>query len=165
MEHKTFWKQGKKAKVKKPKKEPFYPKMKTVHENRSKAVRLLGVVSVVSPEEAYARCYTCLSLVNIKLMDCGHYIKRGNKSVTFNMKFNLRPQCKFCNDHGKGEQEKYRAHLIEEMGSGPVAEFELFAKKNKNVVTKIHGYALRIINEESKAIINRITKEKGIQKW
>jgi hypothetical protein len=141
-----------------------YPTLKTADSNFSKSRRLECVVAVEDPDHAYARCYTCGALMNIKYMDNGHYIKRGNKSVRFN-RMNTFPQGTCCNKYGKGEQEKFRAHLIEDFGSEKVAELELFAKRNKYKCTKIHGYALHLINEESKAIINKICKEKGINKW
>jgi hypothetical protein len=139
--------------------------LKQADSNYSKSIRLTYVVAVEDPEHAYARCYTCGNLVNIKDLHNGHYIKRGNKSVRFNRKFNSRPQCPGCNDHGKGEQEKYRTNLVNEFGSEAVAEFELMANRNRFKVKSIHPYALYLINKESLEIINRICKEKNISKW
>jgi hypothetical protein len=156
-------KKGKKKKTKKPKKETAT--LKTTDSNYSKSVRLQYVVVVEDPDHAYARCYTCLGLFNIKDLDNGHYIKRGNKSVRFNRKFNSRPQCTSCNKHGKGEQEKYRTNLVNEFGSKAVAEFELLAKRNRFKVKTMNPYVLYLINEESKMLIKKYCKEKGINPW
>ena len=149
---------GRKAKKKK---DTFYPSLKRTDSNFSKSIRLSYIEIVRSPEDVYCRCYTCGKLIHIKEIQDGHYIKRNRKSVRFDRN-NSRPQGVCCNLYGKGEQEKFRAHLIEEIGAEKVADLEL---RGKIKITRIPKEALRIINDESKEIINKICKERGIEKW
>lgn len=138
-----------------------YPTLKTTDSNFSKSIRLSYVVSVQSPETVYCRCYTCGKVEHIKDIQDGHYIKRNCKAVRFDRN-NSRPQCVACNLYGKGEQEKFRAHLVEEIGEDKVTDIEI---RGKIKINKIHGYALQIINNEAKTMVNAICKEKGIKKW
>lgn len=74
----------------------------------SRIVRLRGI-------DAYGNCecYTCGSRKHWSLMQCGHYVKRGNMSLRFDFK-NSRIQCKHCNETLHGNYEVYKQRLEEE---------------------------------------------------
>lgn len=65
-------------------------------------------------EHGNCDCFTCdKGKKHWSLMQCGHYIKRGNKSLRFNFR-NSRVQCKHCNETLGGNYEVYRIRLEEE---------------------------------------------------
>lgn len=57
-----------------------------------------------------AQCYTCPEKQNWKLMDCGHFMPRGNMYTRFS-EDNCRPQCKTCNQHKRGNLAVFAANL------------------------------------------------------
>jgi hypothetical protein len=58
-------------------------------------------------------CYTCGSKKHWSMMQCGHFVKRGNMGLRFNFR-NSRVQDKHCNEILDGNYEVYRQKLEEE---------------------------------------------------
>ncbi len=153
MEHKTFFKTNTLKKK--------HPTEKTTWSNFSKSVRLSHVCNVLSPDRAYARCVTCNKLFDIKDMDTGHWMKRNKKATKYDRR-NCHPQCSNCNSFCKGEEVLHEEYILKTYGQEVVDDLK---ERAAYAYFKIPKIALNIINEESKEIINKICKEKGINKW
>lgn len=54
-----------------------------------------------------ASCYTCETKKHFSLLECGHYMKRGNLFLRFDER-NCRPQCKMCNHNQSTDGEKLK---------------------------------------------------------
>ena len=55
-------------------------------------------------------CYTCTTAKHWSLMQCGHFIKRGNTEIRWSFQ-NCKPQCKTCNENLEGNLEVYEKRL------------------------------------------------------
>lgn len=66
-----------------------------------------------SDKHGTCRCYTCPTKKHWSLMQCGHYVKRGNTEVRWEFK-NAKPQCKNCNENLGGNLEVYKDNLEQE---------------------------------------------------
>jgi len=55
-------------------------------------------------------CYTCHVAKHWSLMQCGHFIKRGNTEIRWSFQ-NAKPQCKVCNETLSGNLEMYEQRL------------------------------------------------------
>jgi hypothetical protein len=66
-------------------------------------------------DKGIVKCFTCGCKKHFSLMQCGHYIKRGNLFLRLNER-NCRPQCQTCNYNQKtdGEKAKFTAGLEKE---------------------------------------------------
>lgn len=76
---------------------------------------LLKVVRYYGSKDGVTnRCATCPSRFPypIKELQCGHFIKRGNKRLKY-VSVNLMPQCRRCNHFLDGAQDKAAYHIIE----------------------------------------------------
>lgn len=79
----------------------------------SRIVRLRG-----ADEHGNCECYTCGSKRHWSLMQCGHYVRRGNMGLRYDFK-NSRIQDKHCNETLGGNYEVYRQRLNEEQKGLP----------------------------------------------
>lgn len=59
------------------------------------------------------QCYTCPTRKHWSLMQCGHYVKRGNTEIRWNFK-NAKVQCKYCNENLGGNLKVYAERLEKE---------------------------------------------------
>ena len=146
-----------KYKGKKPKNQVLPKKRKehTVWTMFSKSVRL-EAVTIVCGNEGLGPCYTCGKVIKIKDGDAGHCISRRFKSVKYN-RLNVKLQCKKCNKWLNGNQTEFIRHL------GVETYLDLLEKSK--IKTRLSQVVLNEIYDESLEIINRICKEKNIQKW
>jgi hypothetical protein len=134
---------------------------KTTWKNFSKSVRLKHIECVLSSDRFFARCVTCGSLKHVKELQGGHWMKIKNKATKFDRK-NVHPQCVSCNMYKKGEEIKHEEYILKTYGQEVVNDLK---ERADYAYFKIPQEALEIINNESKEIINKICKEKGIEKW
>jgi len=153
--------QTKKNKKLKNKKDPFYPNEKTTWLNFSKSVRLQHIETVLDSDRFFARCVTCGKLKHVKELHAGHWIKIKHKATKFDRK-NVHPQCVECNEYKKGEEIKHEEYILNKYGKEVLDDLK---ERGSYPYFKIPKEALKIINDESKEIINKICKEKGINKW
>lgn len=72
-----------------------------------KVVRYYG-----SADGVTNKCATCHNTFVIKELQCGHFIKRGNKFLKYNS-VNLMPQCRRCNHFLDGAQDKAAYYILE----------------------------------------------------
>jgi len=71
----------------------------------SRCVRMMG-----ADTSGTGRCYTCDRLEHWSMQDCGHFEKRGNTIIRWDLR-NARPQCKKCNQVNHGEYEEFTSRL------------------------------------------------------
>ncbi len=130
----------KKDKVKVPK--PRTPRQRAIDradEWFSRYIRLKH--SYIVGQVVFCRCYTCKMPHQIKNIDCGHYIGRGDHPVRWDPN-NARPQGKQCNYYHSGEHRKFERNLRKEIGTAAVEELKQKAEKIANYsVQEIRGFA------------------------
>ena len=83
----------------------------------------------VSNNEAIAKCYTCGKIQTSRYLECGHWQRRGYKSVRYDPN-NARPQCKKCNYYRSGVPEVFEINLIKEIGEDKVQELKSLAQQD-----------------------------------
>lgn len=151
-----YSKEAKKSRAKNfVKKLPKKIKEATVWANFSKSVRLEAVTLVIG-HEGLGECYTCGKTIPIKEADAGHCISRRKKATKYDRR-NVKLQCKKCNKWLNGNTVEF----IRKMGVETYAQLLTLSLSTK----KIDQEFLHKINDESKEIINKICKERGINKW
>lgn len=138
------------------------PSIDQIDRNFSRRIRLEGVISIVSPDEIYGICVTCnrVKLI-IGELHCGHFMDRDNSKVRFDPR-NCHNQCVHCNTFKGGKQAEYRIFMVRKYGEAVTQEIEAMARLG---YYKIPDDELIKINKESLKIINKICKEKNINKW
>lgn len=76
-----------------------------------------------SDENGIVTCISCPSKVHWKLVDCGHYEKRGFLGTCFEER-NNHGQCKRCNHYLSGNQSAYAVALIKKYGENILTELD-----------------------------------------
>ena len=64
-------------------------------------------------KKGIATCYTCTKKLHWKELQAGHYISRGCIMLRF-WKFNVRVQCRDCNEFKRGNLEVFARNLFKE---------------------------------------------------
>lgn len=72
--------------------------------------RIVRMSAAVSDKYANCSCYTCGIGKHWSLMQCGHFIKRGNTEIRWSFQ-NGKVQCKHCNENLDGNLEVYEQKL------------------------------------------------------
>ena len=75
--------------------------------------RIVRMSAAVADKYGNCVCYTCGFGKHWSLMQCGHFIKRGNTEIRWSFQ-NARVQCKNCNENLSGNLEVYEQKLNEE---------------------------------------------------
>jgi len=106
---------------------------KTLARNRadkwfSRYIRLRD--AIIDGNFAYCVCVTCSAKHDIKNIDCGHYLSRGNSSVRFDER-NVGCQCKRDNRFMQGKHFEFEQYLIKKIGQDEVNELKELAKTPK----------------------------------
>lgn len=104
-------------------------------------------------------CYTCGKRVPYKMAHCCHYISRRYGGTRFDFD-NLRAGCEYCNVALHGNLEKYKEHLLRDIGQDGIDKLE--QNKNKKIPTpelkelleKIKSEYKRIVEEKKKVLYN-----------
>lgn len=63
-----------------------------------------------SDKNGRCKCFTCDLYFHWTKIQCGHFIKRGNKSLRYDPR-NCRPQCRVCNEFNGGEEKMFAQNL------------------------------------------------------
>ncbi len=77
----------------------------------SRIVRLMATDS-----EGICTCYICHSQGRWQDYQCAHFNRRSLMSTRFDIRFNLRANCKTCNEYKGGNLEMFAEELKKEMG-------------------------------------------------
>lgn len=67
-----------------------------------------------SDSNGQCQCYTCPTKNHFSLMQAGHYVGRANTQLRFDLKYNIRPQCKICNEAKHGNLDIFTERLEQE---------------------------------------------------
>ena len=108
-------------------------------------------------DNGWVACYTCVTMVNWKYIQNGHFAKRGNKSLRFDEE-NCKPQCKDCNEYKDGCEKTFALRLDQEYYKGKAEELMRRAREEEHlthaeVEEKIAYY---------KGEVKRLRNEKGL---
>ncbi len=106
------------------------------------------------------RCYTCSHIHSITKIQCGHWQRRGYKTVRFHPD-NARPQCLKCNYYESGKPEIFELNLIKDIGEVEVARLKELAQE----VGEDNEIFYKEQVEIYKKATNKIMKLKGIPRW
>ncbi len=108
----------------------------------------------------FCKCYTCGKPYSITRIQCGHWQRRGYKTVRFNDN-NARPQCLKCNYFESGKPEIFELNLIKEIGEKATAGIKLLAQE----VGEDNEIFYKEQVEKYSKLTTDIMKKKGIPKW
>ncbi len=113
-------------------------------------------------ETGIGACFCCGQPIQIKYADCGHFFDRRHKAIRWE-RMNAHLQKKDCNSKmGHPEvNQRYRMAMERKYGKEAVDMLEI----QKNNTMKLDAFKLDLIIEENKQIVNKLLKEKGIEKW
>lgn len=75
------------------------------------AIVSLYVRLKAADELGNCQCYTCPKIAPYQELQCGHYIRRGNLLLRWDVDRNLRPQCSYCNCNKHGNLAKFAQNL------------------------------------------------------
>lgn len=64
-------------------------------------------------KNGYVKCYTCGKQLEIKQMQCGHFVSRSHLATRYS-EDNCRPQCVGCNVFGGGKTATFAVRLERE---------------------------------------------------
>lgn len=95
-------------------------------------------------DKGISTCYTCNKKSHWKDLQAGHYISRGCITLRFS-KFNVRVQCKDCNEFKGGNLDVFAQNLFKE---NEIEFFKLI--KIQRVVSKV--YKSELVNLKSELI-------------
>lgn len=105
--------------------------------------------------EGKCKCATCSANYEIRFMDNGHFISRGNFSTRY-QEDNCRPQCKKCNYYKHGEHAKFRDKLIEEIGIDRVEQLEQLGRKSEKLTNDQLDEIIETYRNKYKEIENKL---------
>ena len=78
--------------------------------------------------DGMVQCYTCGQVDLFTNMDLGHYWGRNYGATYFDVKNNLRIQCKHCNRFMEGNKPSFANRLLVELGADGLEKLEIKAK-------------------------------------
>ncbi len=93
-----------------------------LEDNASRANLILDLDTVASriirlreaDEHGQVSCITCNWRGHWTMADCSHYISRKCLQLRWDLKYNLRPACKKCNQHEYGKLDVFKEKLEQE---------------------------------------------------
>lgn len=97
--------------------------------SRQKALRMADkafseyIRNKYADKNGMCRCFTCGVYQPWIAMDCSHYVPRVCMWTRFDER-NVRVCCKICNQYLHGNLEKFRNHLVREIGESEVEWLE-----------------------------------------
>ncbi len=117
----------------------------------SKCVRLGS-----ADKEGMVLCVTCGRSFHWKVIQCGHFQKRGNTSTRYDLK-NLGPQCEDCNCFKDGENELFAKFIDEFYGPGTADMLRAQARQ----IERYYPYQQEI--EKWKGVYKKLLEDRGIE--
>jgi len=120
----------------------------------------LYIRAFYSDEDGYVICCTCNKPVKWRALngaDCGHYSKR-NRAHRFTFK-NCHPQCKKCNNYGKGEADLHAQYIDKLYGEGTAKEL----RESENIIIKRPDWWYVEKIEHYKNKFKQLQQKKGLK--
>lgn len=116
--------------------------------------------TIVTNGISICKCYTCGKLSHPKLMDNGHWQRRGYTTVRFDEN-NARPQCYQCNRIYQGKPEVFERNLVRDFGQEEVNRIkELAFERGED-----NEFFYRRMANKYRNKTNELLKQTGIIKW
>lgn len=112
-----------------------------------------------SNSDGYCSCISCNSIHFWKTIHNGHYVNRKHMSTRYNEK-NCNAQCIKCNTFDEGNVIGYTKGLIKKYGESVIDELDML----KHSISKINNYEFEILIDHYKKEVDRLLKEKGLNK-
>ena len=81
------------------------------------------------------RCVSCGRLYQIKGIQAGHFVSRGNNSLRYS-EDNVFPQCVSCNVFKNGNYPAFSVYLINKFGADYIIKLEKRGQKIKQFTVK-----------------------------
>ncbi len=113
----------------------------------SRYIRLNNIVKIVGGIP-YCQCITCSKVLELKLIQNGHFIKRNRYNLRFNEQ-NCQPQCPHCNEVEGGNDYIFGKEIDRKYGAG-TADKLVSLGKIRGAHKKMTKYRLDAIAEEYK---------------
>jgi hypothetical protein len=110
-----------------------------------------------SDENGMATCITCGDKQHWTDMDCGHFVKRGNKSTRWDLK-NCGPQCRLCNSTPDGKEDEHAAYIDERYGNGTALQLRRTGKE----VEHFTEHELNNMCQELKVEVKNLKLDRGM---
>ena len=127
-------------------------KNKTIPQLKKTLWRLISkYVRQSQAKDGLVQCYTCGAVDHYKNMDLGHYWGRQFGATYFDVKRNLRIQCRRCNRFMEGNKPSFANRLIVELGQKGMEKLEIDAKSKY----KFNRYTLEQKIKEYKSKLKR----------
>ncbi len=104
-------------------------KLKSIKQLKNKA----DAVFSIWIRERDKRCYTCMRVIPVKELQCGHYVSRSYLALRYDEK-NAHAQCVSCNVFKHGNMTVYAIQLINEYGVDILTDLE--RRKRESVKTR-----------------------------
>lgn len=111
-------------------------------------------------ENGCAKCCTCGDYKPVKLMDCGHFVKRQHMATRFNT-VNCATQCKRCNGFEQGRDAEFERFLIKKWGS----EWIKGLKIQGTLTHKYSQFEIDEIAKHYKIAAVKLAKDKNLKLW
>jgi hypothetical protein len=100
-----------------------FPVRKAATTDRQKAIRKLDDIFSEyirlrdCNENGFVKCVTCPEHFHWRDMDCGHFVKRCNSSVRWDLQ-NSHGQCRLCNSTHDGREDEHALAIDRMYGEG-----------------------------------------------
>jgi hypothetical protein len=131
--------------------------------DRQKAVRKLDEAHSEytrlrdSDEDGMVVCITCGDNTIGLQIDCGHFVKRGNSSVRWEL-INSHGQCRLCNSTHDGKEDLHAEAIDKLYGEGTAEQLRRRGAEDE----KFMAYELEAMTKELRKEIRALKIEKGM---
>lgn len=109
-------------------------------------------------DNGFVECFTCGRQFRYNMIHNGHYVRRKNMSLRFDVK-NCFPQCYECNVIKDGNEEEFRKRLLYTYGRVHVAYLE----EKKNELKQWEEAELDLLIGFYRKEVKKLAKDKGIK--
>jgi hypothetical protein len=106
-------------------------------------------------EKGNVICITCSDKHHWKDIDCGHYMRRGNMSIRWDIK-NSHGQCRLCNSTIDGREEDHGRAIDLRYGAGTAEALQKLSRQD----TKFLEHELKGMLDELRKEIKALKEEK-----
>jgi hypothetical protein len=102
-------------------------------------------------ENGIVSCITCGDRQHWRDVDCGHFVKRGNASVRWNLK-NSAGQCRLCNSTHDGMEDLHAEAIDRKYGEGTAEELRRLGRQDEKFAAHELQAMIKELVAETKAL-------------
>jgi len=103
------------------------------------------------------KCITCGDQHHWRDVDCGHFVKRGNNAVRWNLQ-NCGEQCRLCNSTFDGREDLHAEYIDRTYGEGTAEKLRRMGKEDEKFTVP----ELESMCDELRKEIRELKVEKGM---